>query len=127
MSLTKQQILSADDCKKERIDVPEWGGEVYIRVMTGAERDMFEAGLYGSDNYNGSGKMNFKNVRAKLATLTLCDESGNRLFTDADMVTLGTKSAAALDRVFSAAQKLNGFTDQDVEDLAKNSVSGQRG
>ena len=123
MSLTKQQILAADDTKRACLKVPEWGGEVFVRVMSGTERDMFEAEVYGSADRNGSGKLNLRNVRAKLAALTLCDESGNRLFTDADIVELGKKSAAALDRVFTVAQHLNGFSDKDVEDLAKNSVS----
>ncbi len=128
MSLTKQQILAADDCKKERIDVPEWGGEVWVRVMSGTERDMFEAELYGEPSRNGTArKLNLRNVRAKLATLTMCDASGNRLFTDKEMDELGKKSSAALDRVFSVAQRLNGMTDADVEEMAKNSVSGQRG
>jgi hypothetical protein len=37
---------------------------------------------------------------------------------------LGKKSAAALNRVFEVAQRLSGITDDDVEELAKNSVGG---
>ena len=33
---------------------------------------------------------------------------------------LGDKSAAALDRCFAVAQRLNGFSSDDVEDLAGN-------
>ena len=42
------------------------------------------------------------------------DESGDRIFTDKDITALGKKSAAALDKVFSAARELNGFGD-DIE------------
>ena len=42
------------------------------------------------------------------------------MFTEKDVVKLGKKSSAALDRIFSAAQKLNRISDDDVEDLAKN-------
>ncbi len=139
MSLTKQQILAADDCKRERLEVPEWAdptsddeadrkGEVWIRVMYGEERDMFEAEIYGFANRNGTpSKMSFRNVRAKLGALVLCDKSGTRLFTDADVAVLGKKSGIALDRVLEAARRLNAMMDADVEDLAKNSESGQRG
>lgn len=39
------------------------------------------------------------------------------------MKALGRKSAAALDRVFAAGQRLNGLTNQDVDELAGNSMS----
>jgi hypothetical protein len=53
--------------------------------------------------------------------LTIVDEEGNRLFSDADVKLLGQKSAAALDKLFEVAQKLSGLKDEDVEELAKNS------
>jgi len=52
--------------------------------------------------------------------LTICDEEGTRLFAAKDMDELGKKSAAALDRIFTVAQRLNGLSGEDVEDLAKN-------
>ena len=65
-------------------------------------------------------KLNLDNVRARFAVLTLVDDKGARLFTDADAKVLGEKSAAALDRVFAVAQRLNGFSSLDAEDLAGN-------
>ena len=40
---------------------------------------------------------------------------------------MGKKGAKALDRVFSVAQKINGISDGDVEELAKNSGIAQSG
>ena len=65
-------------------------------------------------------KPNMQNVRARFAVLTICDDKGVRVFTDADAAELGKKSAAALDRVFAVAQRLNGFSQDDAEDLAGN-------
>ena len=48
------------------------------------------------------------------------DEKGDRLFTDKDVAQLGAKSAAALDRVFRAAQKLNALGDAAIEAAEKN-------
>jgi hypothetical protein len=48
------------------------------------------------------------------------DDKGNRLFTDADVKALGAKSSRALSRCVRAAQRLNGLTGADLEDLAKN-------
>jgi len=60
-----------------------------------------------------------ENVRARLVSLALCDETGTRLFSDADITVLGAKSAKALDRVFAVAQRLNGIGSDQV-DAAKN-------
>ena len=39
MALTADQILAADDMGLKEVAVPEWGGSVFIRVMTVGERD----------------------------------------------------------------------------------------
>jgi hypothetical protein len=41
-SLTKDEILEAADLSTKAVDVPEWGGSVNVRTMTGADRDAFE-------------------------------------------------------------------------------------
>ncbi len=109
--LSKENILAANDLPLEYIAVPEWGGDVMVRTMTGADRDAFEASLIGKE-----GRM--ENVRARLVSLTLCDAAGARLFTDAEVATLGNKSARALDRVFTVAQRINGIG-TDAVDAAK--------
>lgn len=112
--LTKDDIIKADDRKKKLVKVPEWGGEVYVRVMSGTDRDKFES------NAIQNGRLNPENIRAKLAALTICDENGDLIFSDADVEELGKKSSAALTRVFNAAQKLNLMSDDDVRELTKN-------
>ncbi|TXH06679.1 MAG: hypothetical protein E6R09_01095 [Rhodocyclaceae bacterium] len=106
--LSKEAILAADDLPREQVTVPEWGGDVLVRTMTGTDRDAFEAGLIGKD-----GRM--ENVRARLVSLTLCDHSGALLFSDSEVSALGKKSARALDRVFNVAQRLNGIGADQVE------------
>ena len=120
MSLTKEQILNSQDLTKEKIEVPEWGGVIFVRTMTGAERDSFEQGIVNDDR-----TANLSNIRAKLCALTVVDEEGKRIFTDDDVKGIGEKSSLVLDRVFQVAQKLNGISSADVEDLAKNSEETQ--
>lgn len=112
--LSKAAILAADDKKTITMDVPEWGGSVVIRVMSGTERDRFEA-----EFVNGNKSVDM--VRAKLVAKCLCDERGDRLFTEQEIPSLGEKSAAVLDRLFTACMKHNRFTKDDVEELAGNS------
>lgn len=122
MALSKEDILGTPCAKVEKVLVPEWGGYVYIRVMKSAERDAFEAAAL---DRKGANKM--ANIRARLAAIVLCDESGKRLFADSDAVQLGEKFASALDRIFEAASKLNRLSKEDVDELEKNSESPQPG
>jgi len=110
--LKKEDILKAADLKREAVRVPEWGGSVYVRMMTGAERDSFDS------LFTQSGRKTFRSV---LVAHTACDEQGNLLFTVDDVEELAKKSAAALDRICVAATKINAITDEDVKELEKNS------
>ena len=123
MLLTKDAILTANDLVTEDVEVPEWGGAVRVRSISGAERDAFEQAIVTRKGKNVT--TNMANIRAKMVALSLVDESGQRLFSDSDVVALGRKSAAALDRVFSVAQRLAGLTDTDVDELAENLETGQ--
>jgi len=116
--LTREQIFEVQDLQQETVSVPEWAGDVIVRGLTGAERDRWEDGMI-----QGRGKKRrivMLNARASLAALTVVDETGKRLFSNADAVALGKKSAAALDRIFSAAMRLSGLTEEDIEDLTGN-------
>jgi hypothetical protein len=121
--LTKEQILKAKDLVTQEVDVPEWGGTVIVKGMTGTERDSFEQAII--DTKGKSTKTNLANIRARLCSLTMVDDKGERLFADSDMIGLGKKAAKAIDRVFAVAQDLNGMSAVDVEELAKNSEAAQ--
>ncbi len=120
--LSRDQILSADDLQTKDVYVHPWGGYVRIRTMTAHERDQFEQQIFTN---RGGKKDKMDDVRAKLASLAIVDESGNRMFSEKDVKALSKKSAAAVDKVFSEAQKLNAVTDEDVEDMTKNSETTQ--
>lgn len=120
--LTKEQIWAADDLTWEDVSVPEWGGDVRVKTLTGAERDQYEA---ESVKMEGNRRKMTGNLRARLVALTAINEDGTPMFTRGDVMKLGQKSAAALERVFEVAAKLNGMTEEDMDDLAGNSESGQ--
>ncbi len=117
---TKDSILVIDDQNVTALDVPEWNGSVYLRVMSGEERDELER-YYSDAKEKGRGSTP-ENIRARVACLTLCDSQGARLFdSNGDVHALGRKSAAALDRIFELAMRLNRIGEQDVGQLAGNS------
>jgi hypothetical protein len=98
MTLSRDQILAANDLEVREVDVPEWGGTVKVRPLNGAERDRFEASLR-KERRRADGKegtelvANTDNMRAKLVARAVVDDDGKRVFTDADINALGEKSA----------------------------------
>jgi hypothetical protein len=120
-ALTRDVIIGVKDSKMERVEVPEWGGHVYVRTLTGRERDAFEAETMKTRKGQKPGEGNYDNFRARFVALTMCDESGELLFkTRQEVAVLGSKSVAALQRVFIKAQELNGMSDQVEEELAED-------
>lgn len=116
--LGRNAILEADDLKTEDVHVPEWGGDVRIRMLTGEQRDAYETSMVELKK-DGTPKSNTENVRARLVALCIVNENNEQMFNKADVKLLGRKSAAALDRVATAAQRLNGISDEDIEELAE--------
>jgi len=110
--LTRDMIFGAEDLPRLEVSIPEWHGSVFIRTMTGGERDRFEAGWKADPSTD---------IRARLAAATLCDAEGVLLFTGDDVALLSRKSSKALDRIFAASTAHSGLTDRDIEELRKNS------
>jgi hypothetical protein len=114
MTLTADQILSVDDMGLLQVHVPEWKGDVYIRVMTVGERDDYERQWIGKKE---TGIVNF---RTQYLQRVLCDEHGALLFTREQVDKLAAKSGAAMGRLFDRAMQRNNMSEKDVEELGKS-------
>lgn len=122
--LSADDLLSATELPQEAIELGRLG-IVYVRGMTGKERDAWEASLM-----RGRGaerRADTRNARARLAVRCLVDAQGNRLFKDDDAEKLGNIRVDYLQKVFEAAQRLSGVTDSDLDDLGKSSGSADGG
>jgi len=117
-ALTRDSILQSNDLKTEQVKIPEWNGSVFVRTMSGWERDEFEASI-GDARKNG--RLDIRGLKARLVTLTAVDESGKLLFAAGDVEALQRKSAKAIERIFQKAQELNGLGDESVDELLGNS------
>lgn len=113
-ALTKDQIVAANDSGLLKVSVPEWGGDVFIRVMTVGERDAYER------EWIGKRESGIENFRAKFLARCLCDESGKRLFTDEEVGLLAEKNARTCSMLWTKAMNHNAITNEDVNELAKN-------
>lgn len=122
--LDRNAIFQTVDLKIETVNVPEWGGAVKVRGMTGAERDLFESHLITQDA-KGRTKTNMRNARARIVVICCVDDDGKQIFQEGDIADLSRKSASALDRIYEVAATLSGIGDADLDDLLGNSGSDQ--
>lgn len=113
MALTAEQILAADDLGLKQVTVKEWGGDVFIRVMSVGERDSYERMWIGKKD---SGVDNF---RSEYLARVLCNEKGELLFSREQVEKLANKSGAVMGRLFDEAIKHNNMSEADVEQLGK--------
>ena len=113
--LTKDDIFKVDDLPTKDIDIPEWGGTLTIRTLTGAERDQFESAFVNQD------QIDIRGLKARLIQLTVQNGDGQPMFTKADLQKINSKSASVIDRIFQESQRLSGLTKEDVDVLVGNS------
>lgn len=118
MSLTKEQILAAQDIRIEKLHVPEWGGDVHVKALTAAERDAYEMSILEVGSNGRVKKVRLERVRLNLVSASLVDADGKQLFSTREVEALGKKSAAAINRIVEKAQQLSGVSDDDIEELA---------
>lgn len=109
--LTRAAIRASDDLPRTLLEIPEWGGAVYFRPLTAAERDRYEASLVVA-----AGKpLKLEGARARLVVAAASDADGARLFEDGDVAWLAEKNAAAVDRICTAILTASGMAKGDGE------------
>lgn len=122
-ALTKEalQLAVAASLPREKVDLPELGGYVYVRGMTGAERDDYEKSNFIIKGGNVKGIAG--NQRARLAVRCIVGEDGKRLLADTDAAWLGNLRADSLTHIFAVAQRLSAVTEEDLAELKNASAS----
>jgi hypothetical protein len=121
--LTKEQILNASPKLKE-VEVPEWGGSVFIRPVTLEEQGNL-ADL-GAKHEKSSAALRIRHCTLALLQWTVCDKEGKPLFTAEDLAGLMNKSSAsAFLRLQDAVLKFSGLTEESRRELEKNLMIDQ--
>ena len=116
--LTREEILRADDTVIEKVETPEWnGGYVYVKGMTAAARGKLEA--TNVDQRGKQHRIKLVELRERIAVVSVCDENGKLIFTQADIMALGEKSAAPLQRIVEVSNRLSGVTEEDIEEMTE--------
>ncbi|MBD3405117.1 MAG: hypothetical protein GF411_03155 [Candidatus Lokiarchaeota archaeon] len=117
--LSAQDIRVVEDVMVEKLFIPEWKGHVYVRGMTGSQRDYFD-GLISEAEKKGFAKAK---VRATVACMCLCDGEGKRLFNyrkKEHVEDMGKRSAYPLDRIFAVIMRLSGLSSEEFSEIRGN-------
>lgn len=116
--LSREQILAVRDIPTEVVDVPEWGGSVMVRGLTGRARDIIEARFTDPKGKVDLGRGG--DFRAAYVAQAVVDADGALLFSDSDIKALGEKSSVALQRIFDAAIHLSATRPEDVDGIMQD-------
>ena len=122
--LSREDIMAIVSVKKESIDMPEWGGSIFVRAMSGAESDILTDLILAHEEKTGNNRL--PHLKAIMAILTVCDGDGGRMFDMNDMDMLLSKDGGALTKIFEVARRLNGLTPDSEETITKNSEGGDQ-
>jgi hypothetical protein len=126
MSALRSKILSVKDIKVERISIPDWGVEVNVRGITGAERSAIKAASQVTDRDDDDSvtgqRLDEATMYALLVIESVSDpETGEPVFAAADRDALKEKSAGVLEDVSQIILRLSGLTLDSVKAIRKNS------
>lgn len=122
MSLTREDVLGADDLKREPVDAPEWGGTVWVQELSAADAMEYDVWIFENKEDRAS---IMKGMNAMMVMLCACNEEGERLFSNTDLAEINSKAPEPVARIARAAFSINKMRDSDYEDEVKNSESGQ--
>lgn len=110
--LTKAAILAAVDLQAERVDVPEWGGHVFVRSLPAADYEKFvQAAVKFPQELQGY----------HLLVRCLVDAEGVPLFGDDDIEALRGKHGGIMLALINRAGRLNRLGEETIEDAKKKS------
>lgn len=106
-----EQIKSVDQGNALKVNVPEWGCDVWIRTLPLGELQSWELACLRS---KGDGVDDY---RTRYLSKCLVDADGKPLFTSEELKGLSGVVGA---RLFKIAQKHNELDDKEIEGIGKN-------
>lgn len=106
-----RNVLDLDDSGKIMINVPEWEGYCWVRIMSGAERIRFVKTIGNTKD----GEIP-EGMAEDLIIATVIGDDDKPIFLPGDRQRLSQKSSVVLDRLFQASAKLNGLLSSSIEE-----------
>ena len=122
--LDREALLAKEKLEIVKVEFED-GNYVFVRQMTGHERDVFEQSLLRKIKDKKGQIVSYEQAtedfRAKLAVCTVCNDAGELILTSKDYSLLSNNmSAKKLETIINKAQELNKISEEDKEALVKN-------
>lgn len=117
-ALTANQIFRASKNARECVEVPEWGGHVFVRAVRQCEFNDLLAAV-------GAADLDSNEKFARFVILVTCDQNGDRIFKDSQYKRVIELGLPAMMRVMRAGMSFNNLDEKDVEELAGKSPATQ--
>jgi len=108
------EILGCDDLRRKEVKVPQWGKTLTIQEM-GLQESLQSIGSIHPDE-NGQVTLSHLDIAQVVAYGVIDPETGERVFSDADVPKLARKNRAPLMLLYTEITALSG----SVEEEAKN-------
>lgn len=127
--LSREDILGAKDIETIELHVPEWGGVIMLRSLTGKQKDNFEGSVLVRGKKPGEVSVNPRRLRVKLIIAHIVDKDGKPVFNDSneDIELIAGKGSYAIDRIFKKCQEISGMGDDQIEALEEGLEDAQGG
>lgn len=121
--MDKKALLTKEELKIEKVPLNK-GNFVFVRQMTAHEHSLYEQSIT-KEVTDEKGAITFvrsmEDFRAKLAVCTLCDEKGDLMFEPTEYLVLAKSlGATTIDKIATAALKLNRMGEEEIKNLEKN-------
>lgn len=111
-ALSADDIRAASDLEITRVEVPEWGGDVFLRRLT---LDQVLKAQERTRKEKDGGQFGLA-----VLCMCLCGEDGKPLFGADDLDVLRGKSARAIERLTREATRINGLDLEAAEAAQEN-------
>jgi hypothetical protein len=124
--ISKDAILNARDFDIERMDVPEWGGELCLKPMSVYHKTKIQSHFAKKNKVDRDGNVTLSDASGLLERIliyTICDESGDLVFTESDIDALSKKNGVVIAKVAMKAKEVSGMneTQEELIELEKKS------
>jgi len=108
--LSREAILAAGQRQVVTVEVPEWGGAVCLRPLSGSE----VSAVYACEDADRS------RITERLVAMSICDEAGKRLFGIDDAPALFDKGYSGLQPLIAKTLEINRMTAEAVTAARKD-------
>lgn len=126
--LTHEQILAAMErveVATTEVNVPELGGTLRVREMSGTLRNRMEA-TYATIRSGGDSRA-LDQVTAQIVAMCVVDEGGKPMLTVNEVKRLAAAQPKAVFRIRDAVMKISATDEDDLEELEEVFGSAQSG